>query len=268
MIRTIKDIWYAVTSPEKYREFMNYKKRNLLLYVFVLVLLSQIITLGIPAAQFMAQGGMTTLLEENIPDFTISSEDGFWMEEPIEIDQYGVLVKADSSIVREDITDLNGKYGNYDYVIMIDQEQIYVKIAGMQDFKAKFKDLSGFSFDKEDLLAYVPAMYLAVAWAFIVSTIIEILYYFLTAFVVSWGAGVIASFMRLRLGNKRLFKMAVYAGTFSFILSLILNVLGKSIPDFTIFSLIISTGYMYFALKEYKESGIEELPPQKFDREG
>ena len=264
MIRTIKDIWYAITSPESYRDFMNYKKRNLLFYVLILVLASEIITLGIPAARFMADGGFGTLLEEKIPDFHASSENGFWIEEPVEIDEYNFLIKANSDTVYEDITDLNGQYGSYEYVIMVDKEQIYVKTPGMQDMIARFDEMSGFSFTKADILEYIPVMYMAAIWAFVLMFLIDYGYYFLTAFAISWGAGVIASFMRLRLGNIRLFKMAVYAGTLSYILAFVQNMIGKSIPNFTFFSLLISTGYMYFALKDYKDSGIEELPPEQF----
>ena len=115
-----------------------------------------------------------------------------------------------------------------------------------------------------DILEYIPVMYMAAIWAFVLMFLIDYGYYFLTAFAISWGAGVIASFMRLRLGNIRLFKMAVYAGTLSYILAFVQNMIGKSIPNFTFFSLLISTGYMYFALKDYKDSGIEELPPEQF----
>lgn len=258
MIRTLKDIWYALTSPEKYRDFMNYKKRYFLLYVFVLVLASQIITMGIPMAKFMSQGGLEVIFNEEIPEFTASSEDGLWIDEPVQIDEYNFLINVDSDVVREDITDLNGKYGTYDYVVMADKEQIYVKLPGVQEVKARFDELPGFSFSKEDILNYIPMMYLMMLWVFVLALIMDYSYYLLTAFVISWGAGVIASFMGLRLGNGKLFHMSIYAGTLSFLLALVQTVLGKSIPNFTVFSLIISTGYMYFALKDYKDNCIEE----------
>ena len=264
MIRAVKDLWYALTSPEKYRDFMNYKKRYLMLYVLVLVLISGLCTSIIPGIRFMASGGLRTLLNENIPDFTVSAEDGFWIEEPVEIDQYNFLIKADSNVVKDDITDLNGQFGSYDYVIMVDKEQIYLKTPGVPEVKARFDELESFTFSKETILTYIPVMYMAVIWAFVFLMLIDYAYYFVTAFVVSWGAGVIASFMKLRLGNVRLFKMAVYAGTLSYLLTMIQGMIGKSIPNFSFFSLIISTGYMFFAIKEYRDSGIEELPPEQF----
>ena len=161
MIRTMKDIWYAITSPESYRDFMNYRKRNIILYVFVLVFAAGIVTMGIPAARFMAAGGFGTVLEEEIPDFTASSEDGFWIEEPIEIDEYNFLIKANSDIVREDITDLDGQFGSYEYVIMVDKEQIHMNIPGLQEVTARFDEMPGFSFTKADILEYIPVMYMA-----------------------------------------------------------------------------------------------------------
>lgn len=269
LIRAIKDIGYAITSPESYRDFMNYRKRNLLLYVFILVFASGIVTMGIPAAQFLAAGGFEAILEEEIPNFTVSAENGFWIEKPVEIDEYNFLIKADSDVVREDITDLNGQYGSYDYVIMVDKEQIYLKNSGMQEITARFDEMPGFSFAKAELLEYVPVMYMTALWVFVLLFLIDYAYYFLTAFVVSWGAGVIAAFMKIRLGNAKLFKMSVYSGTLSYILAMVQGAIGKSIPNFSFFSLIISIGYMYFAIKEYKESGIEELPPEQFgNREG
>ena len=264
LIKKIKDIWYAISSPEKYRDFMDYKKRNLLLYVFVLVFAAGIVVMGVPAVQFMSNGGFETILEEGIPDFTASSENGFWIEEPIEIDEYNFLIKADSDVVREDITDLNGQYGSYEYVIMVDKEQIHVSAPGMQEITARFDEMPGFSFTKEDILGYIPVMYMAAIWVFVLSLLIDFGYYFLVAAVISWMAGVIASFMKVRLGNVRLFKMAVYAGTLSYILLFVQTVTGKMVPNFTFFSYVITLGYMYFAIKEYKEAGIEELPPEEF----
>lgn len=268
MIKTFKDIWYSLTSPESYRDFMNYKIRNLVFYVFVLVFAASIITMGIPAAQFMASGGFGRLLEEEIPEFTASSENGFWIENPVEIDEYNFLIKADSDIVREDISDLNGQYGSYEFVIMVDKEQIYMKAPGIQEFTARFEEMPGFSFSKADILEYTPVMYMSAVWVLVLSMLMDYGYYFLTAFVVSFGSGVIASFMKVRLGGKKLFRMSVYAGTLSYILGLVQVITGLNIPNFSFFSLIISTGYMFFAIKDYKESGIEELPPETFGREG
>ena len=264
MISTIKDIWYAISSPEKYRDFMDYKKRNLLLYVFVLVFAAGIVIMGVPAVQFMSNGGFETLLEEGIPDFTASSENGFWIEEPIEIDEYNFLIKADSDVVREDITDLNGQYGSYEYVIMVDKEQIHVSAPGMQEITARFDEMPGFSLTKEDILGYIPVMYMAAIWVFVLSLLIDFGYYFLVAVIITWIAGVIASFMNVRLEKARLYKMSVYAGTLSYILLFVQTVTGKMVPNFTFFSYVITLGYMYFAIKEYKEAGIEELPPEEF----
>ena len=263
MIRSMKDIWYAITSPESYRDFMNYKKRNFLSYVLILVLTAGIITLGIPAVQFIARGGFETLIQESIPDFSASTEKGFWIEEPIEIDEYNFLIKADSSVVKEDITDLNGEYGSYDYVAVIDKEQFYFSLGGIQEVAARFDELPEFSLTKADLLVYVPVLYMGAVWAFIVSLLMDCGYYLMFAVVVSMLSGLLASFMRVRIGNKRLFRMAIYAQTFSYLLMIVQTVMGKYVPNFIFFSYVITLGYMFFAIKEYKESGIEELPPEK-----
>ena len=263
MRRTIKDIWYALTSPEKYREFMNYKKKNLLLYVLVLVFISGVFSIGVPAARFKASVGFDTLLRENIPEFRASAE-GFWIEEPIEIDEYNFLIKADSNVVKDDITDINGQYGSYDYVIMVDKEQIYIKNPTMQDITARFENMGDVSFSKEDVLSYIPIMYMASIWAIVLVLLVDYGYYFLTAFVVSWGCGVIAAFMKVRIDGKKMFKMAVYAGTLSYLLTLLQGIIGKTIPNFSFFSLIISSGYMFFAIREYRDCGMEVLPPEQF----
>ena len=269
MINIFKDIWYALTSPEKYREFMNYNKGKLLLYVLVLTLFSGVITVGIPAAQFLAAGGFGQILNDQIPEFSISSQNGFQIEEPVVIDSYNYLVKADSNVVYEDITDISGEYGSYDYMIVLDREQIYVKSANDQGIVGKFEDMGDLTFTKQDILSYVPVMYVTSVFVIILSFLFDFGYYFMTAFVVSWGSGVFVSFMRLKIGGKKLFKMAVYAGTLSYLLNIVQFCIGKTIPNFSLFSLIISTGYMYFAIKDYKDNGMDELPPeyQMNDRE-
>lgn len=264
MIKAIKDIWYAITSPESYRDFMNYKRRTIFLYVFVLTFAASIIIYGIPAAQFMANGGFETLVETGIPEFSASSKEGFWIEEPIEIDEYNFLIKADSNVVRDDITDLDGQYGSYEYVVMVDKEQIHINVPGIQEYTARFDEMQEFHFSKDDVRKYIPVMYLGSIWTFVLGILVDFGYYFVVAAMVSWMAGLIASFMKVRLGNKRLFKMAVYAGTLSYILLFVQTVIGKTVPNFTFFSYVITLGYMYFAIKDFKEYAMEELPPEGF----
>ena len=264
LIKAIKDIWYAITSPESYRDFMNYKRRTIFLYVFVLTFAASIIIYGIPAAQFMANGGFETLVETGIPEFSASSKEGFWIEEPIEIDEYNFLIKADSNVVRDDITDLDGQYGSYEYVVMVDKEQIHINVPGIQEYTARFDEMQEFHFSKDDVRKYIPVMYLGSIWTFVLGILVDFGYYFVVAAMVSWMAGLIASFMKVRLGNKRLFKMAVYAGTLSYILLFVQTVIGKTVPNFTFFSYVITLGYMYFAIKDFKEYAMEELPPEGF----
>lgn len=267
-MKLVKDFLYALTSPEKYRDFMNYRMKRLVLYVFTLTILSQVILIGPMAVRFMAYGGFEALLTEAIPEFRASSEEGFWIEEPINIDEYNVLVRASSDEVKEDITDIDGEYGSYDYVIMVDQEQIYVKSPGMQEIAARFDEMPGFSVTKQDIIDYTPILYVAAVWVIVLSILLNTISYFFVAVVVSIFAGLIASFMGVRLGNRRLFKMAVYGGTASFLIEFAQTMFGFTIPNYTIFSYIITLGYLYFAIKDYKDSGIEELPPEQFgDRE-
>lgn len=251
--RTLRDIWYAVSRPDAYREFMNTRKRNLIFHVLTLTLISCLLTMVLPAAKFMSAGGLDRLLNEEVPDFKIS-EEGFWIEKPVEIDEYNFLIRANSDIVKEDIEDLDGQYGSYDYVIVADREQLYMKTPGMQDISARFSDLKGLSFTKADMISYVPVMYMIYLWVFVLIVLIDFGYYFIIALATSWIGGVIASFMKLRIGGKALFKMAVYAETTTYLLGIAQGVIGKGIPNFEFFGHLISLGYMYFALKEYKDT--------------
>ena len=81
-----------------------------------------------------------------------------------------------------------------------------MSVPGVQEVTARFDEMPGFSFTIEDILNYVPVMYMACIWACVLGILIDFGYYFIIAAVISWMAGVIASFMRVRLGNKRLFK--------------------------------------------------------------
>lgn len=264
MIKAVKDIWYALTSPEKYRDFMKYKNRNMFLHVFILVFAASIVVFGLPAAEFMSEGGFEVLLEEEIPEFTASSENGFWIEEPVEIDEFNFIVRADSNEVKEDITDLNGQYGVYDYVFVVDKEQIHISMSGMQEMTARFDEMPGFSFTKADLMEYIPVMYMACVWAFVFAVLMDFAYYFVAALIVSWIAGIIASFMRVRIKKPQMLRMAVYAGTLSYILLFVQTITGKLVPNYTFFSYVITLGYMYFAIKDFKEFAMEELPPEEF----
>ena len=135
-----------------------------------------------------------------------------------------------------------------------------MKTAGAPEISGRFDEMTDFSFTKEDIINYIPMMYMAALCAIVISLLIDFGYYFLCAFVVSWGAGIFTSLMHVKINGKKLFKMAVYAGTLSYIVQTIQILIGKSIPNFSLFSLIISTGYMYFAIKDCRDNGIEDLP--------
>lgn len=253
MKRTLRDLWYAVARPDAYREFMNYRKRNIIFHVLTLILISFLLTMALPAAKFMSTGGFGRILEEKVPDFKVT-EEGFWIEEPVEIDEYNVLIKANSDVVKEDIQDIDGQYGSYEYVIMVDKEQIYMKTAGMQELTIRFDQMQDISFTKDDMISFVPVMYIVYIWVFLFACLVDFGFYFLSAFVSAWVAGMIASFMKLRLGGARIFKMSVYAGTLTYFLGLLQAVSGKFIPNFSFFGYLITLGYLYFAMKEYKDS--------------
>lgn len=255
--RTFRDLWYAVSRPDAYREFMNYRKRNIIGHVLLLIILSFVLTMLFPAASFIASGGFERILKEDLPDFKVS-EQGFWIEEPIEIDEYNILINANSDVVRNDIHDLNGQYGTYDNVIIADKEQIYIKTPAMPEITVRFSDMEPFTFTKETMSSYIPVLYLVYIWIFFLSSLINFGFYFLTALATSWIAGVIASFMRLRIGGVPLFKMSVYAGTAAFLLNLVLALVRSytqtviNVPDF--FGYLITLGYMYFALKDLRDT--------------
>ena len=51
-----------------------------------------------------------------------------------------------SDVVYDDITDLNGQYGSYEYVIIADKEQIHMKTPGREEITARFDEMPDFSF--------------------------------------------------------------------------------------------------------------------------
>lgn len=251
MKRTLRDIGYAVAKIDAYREFMNYRVRNIVFHVLTLVLVSMLVTIAPIAAVYARAGGLDNIIREYVPEFKVS-KDGFWIEHPVEIDEYNVYVNVNSDVVRDDIFDLNGAYGTYDNVIMIDKEQYYIKSMGTQEFSGRFSD-GELALSREDMIKTLPVVYMLFLWFFVLTFLMNFGFYLLTSLATSWIAGVIASFMKLRIGGGRLFKMAVYAGTTSFLLE---NVFGLIRPTgmMTYFGYLISLGYMYFALRDIKDS--------------
>ncbi|MBR5584362.1 MAG: DUF1189 family protein [Lachnospiraceae bacterium] len=260
----IKDIWYAISSPEKYRDFMTYKRKKVFGYVLILTLITGFINFGIPGISFVASGGYERVFNESIPNFTASSEDGFWIEEPIEIDEYNFLIKADSSVVKEDITDVDGQFGAYSYVVVVDKEQLHISAPGMEEITARFDEMEGFSLTKDDILKYVPVAYAVSVALVIFGMLFDFIYYLAMAAVAAMLAGFISSFMKVKIPRKEMLHMAVYAWTLPYLLIFAQQLTGIYVPNYTLFSYIITMGYLYFAIKEMKENGIEELPPEAF----
>lgn len=265
MIKGLKNVWYSITSPEKYREFMNHKLRHLFLHVIILVLISAFFTAIIPALKFLSTGGFGKMINEEIPEFHLSSDQGFWIAEPVLIDEYNVYIEANSDLIKEDIRDFSGSFGSYDYVIIVDQQKLYMKMSDTQEFIVHFDELQDKEFTKKDFLSVIPVMYVVVVLVFLIATLVDFGYYFMVAFVTSWFAGIIASFMNIRLGGKKIYYMTIYAGTTSYFVGMLqMFFMGETIKNYTFFSMVITLGYLYFALKDYKENCMEEIPPREF----
>ncbi|MGN0335022.1 MAG: DUF1189 domain-containing protein [Lachnospiraceae bacterium] len=250
---TLRDIWYALTRPDAYREFITYKKGRIFLYILFVTLISYVCATASTAVAFIKAGGLSGIMNENIPKFSISAERGLWIEEPVLIDEYNLYVEIDPEKTYEDITDPEGENVFYGNILIADSEKMYFKSEGVGAQTIYYEDLTGIELNNETLDEMIPIMYAAAAAVLLISFLIDAAYYFLMAYMVACFAHLMAKIMKMNMAFRPVLNMSIYARTVVQVISVIITIAGISIPHFYIFSIIIAMGYMYFALKDYRE---------------
>lgn len=261
-----KEMLLSIYSPESYSVFLKNKKGKVFGFGIMLMLIYFVITMGIPFAKFqITTGGITTIIEDTIPDFELS--DGYlWVDDVIEFDEDGryIYIDTDPEYVFYDADEMKEYLYDYYQVILMDSEKIIVKNNG-QVQGAYFSDLD-WEFSKEELIGWVPFAYIFIVIGMVIAYIwMTALFFFGVLFVALLGM-IAASCMKYQLTFGQLYLLGIYSRTLPLIIKAVLSFLPLDIPFFFIINFGISLFIIVLAIQKMKEQNLQK--PLEFTSDG
>lgn len=256
-----KEMAHSIYDFEGYKGFLKNKKGKVFLFGLVLMLAYFLVTMVVPFARFQfTTGGFGTIIREYVPDFEL--KDGkMWVESSFEYDYAGtyVNINTEEGFYFDDADQVESLLKEYPQVILMDSERAIVKNNSRAE-TVYFSDLSGGTFNKENLLGYVPYTYMIIAGFGLVALLVMIgLFFFGVLFVALLGM-IFTSGMRNKLTFGQLYKLGIYARTLPLLIKAVLKLVSIPIPFFWVINFGISVFYLYRVIGLMKKD--QEQPPQ------
>jgi hypothetical protein len=231
-----------------YPELLKVKGIKTFLYTVVTIVLSLVIMMAALAPAYLSFGGITGFANKYIPDFTIA--DGKLTMDKMDYtdEEKGVRVYVDTASATLD-TDKANENG---FTIIANADSAYLSNGVQQElisFKDFTRDFSGAEIrnelSKDSVQLFI---ILSFALVLLIALTLRALY---SVLILTLVGNIINFAVRVPLGYLQMFKLAAYARTLPWLMTLIL----PFILPFTPNSLVIyavGAVYMYMALKNIK----------------
>lgn len=234
-----------------YPELLKEKGAKAFLYSFILVVFGVVITLAASAPGYIKAGGFAGITEKAIPEFSIT--DGHLKMEKVDfLDRTGrIRFYVDTTQPVADIS----KVENNINAIVAGRDEMYVINSDMgQSSKLTFADL-GMDLSKSDIVKELGTgkiqLLMISFFAFFLLVFFAIKTVYDIALLVLIGNVINALIVRLPVGFTTMFKLAAYARTLPFIMSLAMTSFAGFALDPVVFY-AVGVVYMYKGLKNTK----------------
>lgn len=249
----LKEMALSIYSYKTYKEFLKNKKSKVFLFGIVLMLIYFAVTMLIPFAGFQIRtGGIGSLLDENIPDFSLSDGE-LWVEDVIEYDAGGtyLCIDTDPEYVFYDADEMEDQLYRYTSVILMDSEKMIVKSGGEVQ-GIYFSDLD-LECDKDDWMKWVPFInFMIVAFMILAYIWMCALFFFGVLFVALLGM-IAASCMKYQMTFGQLYLLGIYSRTLPLIIKAAISFLPVNIPFFVFINYGISVFILVRVIQNLKE---------------
>ena len=248
-----REMGIAMTKPSRYDEFLPNKKRKVIGYGMMLVLMYVIVAILSFVIAFKSEfGSIDSILQQYIPEFTI--EDGkLSMQDRIhyELGDTYIDIDTDSDTMLPDQYDdsIIQFVSQYQRALLVDSEKVIIYTDGNIN-ALYFSDIG--DIDKQMAISTIESMMpfliigiivgAAVAWIFLT------LSFFFVTLILTLITMIIASVARLKLPFGALYKITLYARTTVMFLMMILMIIGITIPMSFIVKIIITMVYIVLAV--------------------
>lgn len=251
---------HAVYDFKGYGRFLKNGKAKTFLYGLLLSLICAFVSLILPVAVVMPDGGTEQLIREEVPDFSL--EDGkLWFAKPVEYSQYDsvqggvyILINTDRPVTQE-ISDID--LVAFEKAVVMDEENILLKTNG-EIVRASYSDFDLGSWDRDTLFTELLPLIRAALWGIsVLMVLFSVIGFFAGALFTAVIGVVIRAVWKCSLDFGDLFKLAVHARTVPMLIKMVLAWFPVWIPFYLVVNFGISAVYMWRAIlylgKEQRE---------------
>lgn len=282
-MKFLKEVTGSFYNLNSYRKFIRKGVGSVLIYTYLLTLVTFILAAAIILAKFqLITGGIINVIEKETPDFKIENgalkvfgQIDFKSESNGGVFMY---VNTEDSFKNSTGEEVDAAAENYKNVLIIDKEKFYMKDAGNGRIVSYKNEDLGRDTPKTELVGNLkknlPFLYLGIIVAVSVITVFWILLGLAASAIYSILGMIISGVLGVRLSYSETFKLDVYAKTPFFIISVLLIValLGYNF-DSRLMLIGIAAHYVLFTLAvlNFKNKGLapvsDEYEKYPYDNE-
>ena len=240
----------ACLKPSEYKNLLQQSVGKLIGYVAILVLLTSFATYGVSMIGFVVGiGGFENLFTNRIPQFQL--ENGtLTMEHPIEFEIQGIRFVADAS--KEEVTksDLSEEY--YSEILISKHNMIMKNV--LQQYEMKFNQTEGLTLNNEDLVLWIPYIYVTLAFSYAVLYGMSVVEFCFTAMMFILYAFMINLVYQAKMKKGDLIKVGIYSSTIGVLLVALNNGFHQIIPSILVWFVQITVTLMFIRMAIAKNS--------------
>lgn len=252
-MNVFKEMVLSVYSYDSYSDFLKNKKGKVFGFGVLLVLIYFLITVLIP---FMVSMGTPSAIQralwENVPDFEL--KDGtLWVADVVELNSGGsyIYINTDPSFRLVDIEGIEETARAYMNVLIMDSEQMFIKSS--TDMQAAYYDELGLEFTRDDLIQFIPMIYMIGVISVIFAYVWMVALFFFGVLFVALIGMMVASAMNFRITFGQLYLLGVYSRTLPLIIKAAVSFLPFNIPFFWVVNFGLSVFILAMAMRKMKE---------------
>lgn len=257
-MNVFKEMAISVYSFKSYKEFLQNRKSKVFGFAVLLMLIYFIITILAPfMVSQLGSENIKEVFEEGIPDFELS--DGYlWVDDVIELEQGGtyIYIDTDPQYFFYSAEEMEPYLYEYSTVILMDSEKMIGKSNGQVE-ELYFSDMD-FEFDKEDVMGWIPFIYIGIAAVMVLMFIwMTALFFFGVLFVALLGM-IVSSCMKYQLTFGQLYLLGVYSRTLPLIIKAAVSFLPFNVPFFFVINFGLSLLIIGCAIQKMKEQQLQK----------
>lgn len=250
-------VWASISDPGAYPELIRKTTGKSIVYLLLLVLL-----FGTPVLVQVAwtyNQGIDTLItaaQEEVPDFTFANgELDVKGDMPIKFEDNGAMIVIDTS-GSTDASILD----DYQSGVFISRNQLVNKESGLKTETMQFSELRQFSFDKQEVMSWIPA--LKILWVFLLlgGWAFMIIAKLFALLMISLLTLLLGSIQKISLTFDQSLRITAHAMTAPIIFQACKDLVYDQLPLAGLIYYGMLVVYLWLAIKAVKKAS-ETVPP-------